>query len=90
MPLTIPQYGAIKGGVLDGWSFTFLSLDLGPRDTPVLVVSVTQPFWPFPRQEPVRLRAKDFDALRDTSHRAPAIDIYRQTKALQEARAKCA
>jgi hypothetical protein len=90
MPLVIPQYGVVKGGVLDGWSFTYHTLDLDKRGIATLVVSVCQPFWPFPRQEPVRLRAKDFDALRDTSHRAPVIDIYHQTKALQEARAKCA
>lgn len=88
MPMTIPQYGVIAGGVLDGWSFTYMTLDLDRRGTAILIVIVTQPFWPFPRREPVRLRARDFDALRDTSHRAPSIDIYRQTKALQEARAK--
>lgn len=87
MPMVIPQFGVIKGGALDGWSFTFLTLDLGPRDVPILVMSVTMPGWPFPRQEPVRMRARDFDALRDTSHKAGAIDIYRRTKQIQEARA---
>lgn len=89
MPMVIPQFGVIKGGALDGWAFTFLTLDLGKRDAPVLVVSVTMPGWPFPRQEPVRLMARDFDALRDTSHRAATIDIHRRVKQLQEARAKC-
>lgn len=45
---SIPQFGTICGGLLDGWSFSFLKVVyVGGKQHYEL--HVTQPNWPFPK-----------------------------------------
>lgn len=57
----LPQYGVIKGGLLDGWQFGLTRLQVRSR-TVFLEVNATPPNWCFPT--PVLLNSRtDFDQL---------------------------
>lgn len=59
---TIPQFGVIEGGLLDGWRFGLNSMHVDGRNVS-LDVMATAPAWPFPRL--VTLTARDFKRLRN-------------------------
>lgn len=73
--MVIPAFGTIAGGRFDGWAFTFQRLVVEHRRV-VLEVFAHRPNWPFPPTTITRLMAKDFDRLRDTSHRASTLDVH--------------
>lgn len=43
----IPQYGRLVGGLLDGWSFGLVDVEVSGRSVHV-IVNATPPKWPFP------------------------------------------
>lgn len=45
--VTVPAFGVIRGGRLDGWRFHFLRL-VATREELQLVARCTPPAWPFP------------------------------------------
>lgn len=71
----IPQYGQIEGGLLDGWRFGLVGLEVRGRSV-FIDVNATPPNWCFPT--PVRLNARtDFKKLRNPSEVAPYHDSRR-------------
>ena len=69
-----PQFGEIEGGPLHGWRFAFLRLLVKGRSV-LLDLRVTQPAWPFPNPNPVRLNARTgYRRLRNPGELAPYLD----------------
>lgn len=83
--MVIPAFGTIAGGRFDGWAFTFRRLIVKQRRV-LLEVLAHEPHWPFPPREPSLLSSKDFDRLRDASHRAPTLDVHTLIKSAMEAK----
>ena len=79
---TIPSFGRIDGGLLDGWTFAMLELFVEGRDV-VLHVRATPPNWPFP-QEPIELRKADFDRLANPNAAAKDMDVETLVRAALE------
>lgn len=81
----IPQFGAIEGGLLDGWRFGLTGVEVRGRSV-FLDVNATPPNWCFPT--PVRLNARsDFKRLRNPGEISPYHDSRRLIEqAIEEAR----
>lgn len=82
---TVPQFGRIEGGPLDGWSFALLDVTargqaiyLGARVTP------PTPDWPFPREVDLHGR-RDFTKLANPGQRAVEHDSEKLIQAAREA-----
>lgn len=52
-PLLLPQAGVIKGGRLDGWSFTYLRFEVRHGHALRVLARCTPPHWPFPCDIPL-------------------------------------
>ena len=76
---TIPQYGVIEGGLLDGWTFALEDLIVDGRQV-VLHVWATRPSWPF-RGPLVGLRKAQFHKLRNPGQVAQERDVETLVKA---------
>jgi hypothetical protein len=64
--LTVPAYGQIAGGPWAGWRYRFESLHVEgsqPGGLVSLVVTASQPHWPFPKVLKLRTGAGDFGGL---------------------------
>lgn len=82
---TVPQFGRIEGGLLDGWSFALLEVTargpdiyLGARVTP------PTPDWPFPREVDLHGR-RDFKKLANLGQVAAEHDSEKLIQAAREA-----
>lgn len=83
-PATVPQFGVIEGGLLDGWSFCLLGVVVdGSRVE--FDVKVTKPKWPFPYHTPVTLGRGDFKRLRNPGETALNHDTQRLIEAARAA-----
>lgn len=79
--LLIPEYGVIKGGVLDGWTYTFLRLVLVDRRVGIDIKCAPE-HWPFPMD--VRLGKADFSKFRNPGEVAKVIEAQPLIEAARE------
>lgn len=71
----VPHYGVIRGGLLDGWSFTFERLVL-VRGKVFLDLRCAEPGWPFPGKV-VRFGRADYTRLTNPGERAAAHEMQK-------------
>lgn len=80
---TVPEYGVIAGGKLDGWSYALLRVEARGA-TVFLIVRATPPDWPF--ADEVRLHGRrDFTVLRNPGETAKRLDAETLIKAAMAA-----
>jgi len=77
----VPQYGVIEGGLLDGWAYAFVRVEVDKAKV-FLVVRGTKPKWPFP--ELIRLSMADYIELRNPGMTAPTHEMQKLIDAVIE------
>lgn len=80
---TVPQYGRIEGGLLDGWTFALLEIEARGKDI-YIGARVTPPKWPFPTEVDLHGR-KDFKKLANPGQVAIEHDAEKLIEAAREA-----
>lgn len=78
----VPQHGVIEGGLLDGWAYAFVRVEV-ENGKAFLVVRGTKPNWVFP--ELIRLGMADYIELRNPGMTAATHELQQLIDALAAA-----